>query len=106
MDFSPGVHYVRYVPEKFSIDRVNDSLYSDRQVWRNSVDPDQTAPYKQSEQGILSAYFRHNYDKTLCSNFRINTAIVLVQLFFYFTICFMYFRSRPVCVCSPRGRDH
>ena len=60
MDFSPGVHYV---PEKFSIDRVvNDSLYSDRQVWTNSVDPDQTAPYKQSEQGILSASFGYNYD--------------------------------------------
>ena len=30
---------------------INDSKFSDRQVWSNSADPDQTAP-QQSDQGL------------------------------------------------------
>ena len=72
----------------------NDPKFSDRQVWANSVDSDQTAPewsitrvQEQSDQGqhclpfgeeLLDA-FRY-MGKSLCSNFRIITAFSVVQI--------------------------
>ena len=64
----------------------NDPKFSDRQVWANSVDPEQTAPKEAVYPGstlfaIPSALFGHislYITKLHCSNFRIITAIFSV----------------------------
>ena len=40
-----------------SNDYRNDPKFSDRQVWANSADPDQTAPKEQSDQGLHCLQF-------------------------------------------------
>ena len=47
----------------------NDLKFSERQVWANSVDPDQTAPSKQSDQGLhCLPFLLHLLDKFLYGN--------------------------------------
>ena len=42
----------------------NDPKFSDRKVWANSTDPDQTAPEEQSDQGLHCLLFHlHHFDK-------------------------------------------
>ena len=71
------------------------SLFSDRQVWANSVDPDLTAPEGSALFAILSASFEHInlWKKTHCLTFAIITTIVLgFQIFSDFEGWFMIFR--------------
>ena len=69
--------------------------YSERQVWANSVDPDQTAPSSASTLfAILSPSFGRItvHGKTTLLNFRKITAIFSgVQIFRSFTVCPQFF---------------
>ena len=67
-------------------------MFSDRQVWTNSADPDQTAPL-QSDQGLHCLQFGLHlldallYNKASSFNFRVTTANFSgVQIFRSFTV--------------------
>ena len=59
----------------------NDPKFSDRQVWANSVDPDQTAP-------VYIFCANSSVVKRLCSNFRIITAIFRIFTIHMLSNCF------------------
>ena len=63
--FFKQVHGVGSCPDTFSSMQRFDPKFSDRQVWANSADPDQTAPRSSpSNQGLHCLLFHlHVFDK-------------------------------------------
>ena len=63
----------------------NDPNFSERKVWANSVDPDQTAQ-EQSDQGLHCLLSHYSVVKRYCPNFRMFTALLSgVRIFGIFT---------------------
>ena len=76
----------------------NVSKFSDRQVWANSADPDQTAPsslirvYTVCNSGCVF-WMHYSKEKSSCSTFRVITANVLgVRNFRVFTVTSMFLK--------------
>ena len=73
----------------------NDLKFSDRQVWANSADPDQTAPSLIRVYTVCNSFciFWMHYStvKPSCSNFRvITTHFSGVRIFKFFTVYFLF----------------
>ena len=112
---SIGFVRIRGLLQHFSVSKFlgilqycNDPKFSDRQVWTNSADPDQTAP-RSSLIRVYTAcqsvciFWTHSVVKWYYSNFGIITAFFLMSEFFGFL---RFFKDQYKEICQYQNMLH